>query len=61
MPLPTLEEVKAAIPEEGIAITELVRLFKKRVIGNKTTFFISLVKQAGKQDPVTKMIHPKKD
>jgi len=60
VPLPTLDEVKAALPKEGIAITELVKLFKGRVFGKeKTTFFISLVKQAGKQDPITKMIHPR--
>jgi transcription initiation factor TFIIF subunit alpha len=59
--LPTLDEVKAALPEEGIAITTLVKLFKGRVFKEQTPFFISLVKQAGKQDPITKMIHPKKD
>jgi len=37
-------------------------MFKKRVVGQeKTAFFISLVRQAGKQDQVTKKIHPKKD
>lgn len=60
--LPTLEEVKAAIPEEGIILGELVKLFKKRVSGKDgTSYFISLVKQAGKQDPATKKICPKRD
>jgi hypothetical protein len=36
-------------------------MFKGRVFKDQTLFFISLVKQAGRQDPVTKMIHPKKD
>lgn len=62
LPLPTLEEVKAAIPEEGIAISELVQMFKKRVAGKeKTSFFISLVRSAGKQNQVTKKIHPKRE
>ena len=35
---------------------------KKRVAGpENTTFFISLVKQAGIQDKVTKLIRPKRD
>jgi transcription initiation factor TFIIF subunit alpha len=59
--LPTLDEVKAAIPKEGIAITTLWKLFKGRVFKEQSHSFISLVKQAGKQDPITKMIHPKKD
>lgn len=62
MALPTLEEVKAAIPEEGIKIGDLIKPFKKRVAGpENTTFFISLVKQAGIQDKVTKLIRPKRD
>jgi len=60
--LPTLEEVKAAIPEEGINVGDLIKLFKKRVAGTgNTTYFISLVKQAGTQDKATKLIRPKKD
>ena len=62
MALPTLEEVKAATPEEGIKIGDLIKPFKKRVAGpENTTFFISLVKQAGTQDKVTKLIRPKRD
>ena len=58
--LPTLEEVKAAIPEEGIALSQLVAIFKKRVPGKEaTSFFIGLVKQAGTQDRETKLIKPK--
>ena len=60
--LPTLEEVKAAIPEGGINVGDLIKLFKKRVGGaENTSFFISLVKQAGTQDKVTKLIRPKRD
>jgi len=36
-----------------------VKLFKGRVFKDKTPLFISLVRQAGKQDPITKMIRPK--
>lgn len=55
---PTLEEVKAAIPAGGIAITELAQMFKPRVLARQADF-IALVKQAGKQDPATKKIMPK--
>jgi len=52
---PTLEEVKAAIPKEGIEIVQLVALFKTRLAGRNADF-IQLVKRAGKQDPGTKRI-----
>ncbi|EME88718.1 uncharacterized protein MYCFIDRAFT_213387 [Pseudocercospora fijiensis CIRAD86] len=52
---PTIDEVKAAIPIEGIDIKSLVQLFKLRVAG-KTADFIKMVKLAGKQstDPASK-------
>lgn len=60
-PPPTLEEVRAAIPEEGIPLGELVQLFKARVCGKENTVaFIGLVKQSGKQDPASKLIMPTK-
>jgi len=52
---PTLDEVKRAIPPEGVGISELVRIFKTRLMGRNPDF-INLVKLAGKQDPVTKRI-----
>ncbi|RMY24319.1 hypothetical protein D0866_11423 [Hortaea werneckii] len=58
-PFPTLDEIKAAIPTGGIAIDELVKRFKSRVAGEKTTAFIAMVRQVGKQDPGTKKIVPK--
>lgn len=59
---PSLEEVKAAIPEAGISIGELVKLFKGRVSGSEnTTKFIALVRQAGTQDKMTKKIVPQKE
>ncbi|KAK3651266.1 transcription factor IIF subunit tfg1 [Elasticomyces elasticus] len=57
---PALEEVKQAIPKEGVAVGDLVKIFKSRLSG-RTTDFIALVKQAGKQDNVTKKIVPKVD
>ncbi|KAI6853487.1 hypothetical protein KC334_g22691, partial [Hortaea werneckii] len=43
-PFPTLDEIKAAIPTGGIAIDELVKRFKSRVAGEKTTAFIAMVR-----------------
>ena len=57
-PFPTLEEVRAAIPEDGIGIGELVNLFRSRVQGRQGEF-IPLVKSAGRQDPTSKKILPK--
>jgi len=54
-PFPTLDEIRAAIPDSGIAIGELVKLFKPR-LGAKGTDFIAMVKEVGKQDGVTKKI-----
>jgi len=58
---PSLEEVKAGIPETGITIGDLVKLFKGRVSGKENTDkFIALVRQAGTQDKTTKKIVPLK-
>lgn len=57
-PFPTLEEVRAAIPKDGIPINELVDVFRSRVAGRQADF-ISLVKGAGRQDPTSKRIMPK--
>jgi hypothetical protein len=42
-------------------VGDLIKLFKKRVGTGNTTYFISLVKQAGTQDKATKLIRPKRD
>ncbi|KAK3112996.1 transcription factor IIF subunit tfg1 [Teratosphaeriaceae sp. CCFEE 6253] len=55
---PNLEEVKAAIPKEGVAVGDLVKMFKHRLAG-RTADFIAVVKQAGRQDPASKKIVPK--
>jgi len=57
-PFPTLDEVKAAIPAEGVVIGDLVKLFKTR-LGGRNGEFIQLVKGAGRQDTGTKRIVPK--
>ena len=54
---PSLDEIKAAIAPSGMGIADLVKMFKPRVLGRQPEF-IALVKQAGKQDKVTKMIMP---
>ncbi|SMQ47694.1 unnamed protein product [Zymoseptoria tritici ST99CH_3D7] len=46
---PTLEDVRSAIPAEGIEIKALVSLFKAR-LGKRGAEFITLVKAAGTQD-----------
>lgn len=54
---PTLDEVTAAIPAEGIPIKELVDLFRGRVSGKeRSAQFIKLVKEAGHQDSATRRI-----
>jgi len=55
---PVLQEVKAAIPTEGVAIADLVKVFKTR-LEDRTTEFIALVQQAGRQDGMTGKIVPK--
>lgn len=47
------------IPQTGIDLKDLVKIFRARIGNNKQTDFIGLVKQAGKQDPATKKIIPK--
>lgn len=55
---PTLQEVKDAIPPDGIEIKKLVAHFKSRLAG-RSGEFITLVKAAGTQDKVTQKIKPK--
>lgn len=55
---PTLEEVRAAIPPEGVEIKALVAKFKIQVAG-RSSEFIALVKAAGTQDKGTGRIRPK--
>jgi hypothetical protein len=58
--MPTKEQVREAIPAGGIAIAELVQRFRSRVAGKENmNVFIALVRDAGQQDPVTKLIVPK--
>lgn len=53
---PTLEEVRAAIPEQGIETAELIRVFYPRVWGHSACAFIAQIQELARQDPVTKMV-----
>ena len=55
-----MEEIKAAIPAEGIVLKDLVALFRARVQGRNGEF-IAMVKQAGGLDPVSKKIVRKEE
>ncbi|KAK5132687.1 hypothetical protein LTR08_008731 [Meristemomyces frigidus] len=55
---PTLEEVKAVIPAEGVAVGDIIKHFKTRLAGRNGEF-IALVKMAGRQDRGSMMIVPK--
>lgn len=55
---PTLEEVRAAIPPDGVEIKTLVGQFKTQVAG-RSAEFIALVKAAGIQDKMTGKIMQK--
>lgn len=57
---PTLEEVRATIPPGGIAIGELVKLFGNRVMDRQDEF-VQIVESAGRQDPMSKKILPKRN
>ncbi|KAF7186643.1 hypothetical protein HII31_12052 [Pseudocercospora fuligena] len=52
---PTLDEIRAAIPADGIDAKSLIMIFKSRVAG-RTAEFIRLVKMAARQsnDPATR-------
>ena len=52
--------MRLAIPEGGIVIGELVKVFKLRVTLQRQAEFIALVKRAGTQDKASKKILPKK-
>lgn len=56
---PTLDQVRAAIPVDGIAIKDLVAKFRSQLPQGTQDDFITLVKQAGQQNKVTKKIVPK--
>lgn len=55
---PTLEEIRAAIPPDGVEIKTLVGQFKSKVAG-RSAEFIALVKAAGTQDKSTGKIMQK--
>ncbi|EME41393.1 hypothetical protein DOTSEDRAFT_73722 [Dothistroma septosporum NZE10] len=57
-PFPTLEEIRAAIPADGIEVKQILDIFRPR-LGAKGKEFIALVKQAGVTDKITGKIVPK--
>jgi len=56
--LPTADEIRNAIPPQGIAITELIRTFRAQVPNNKegTSRFIALVRSVGRNSPTDKTL-----
>ncbi|QIW95383.1 hypothetical protein AMS68_000901 [Peltaster fructicola] len=54
--LPTIEEIRAAIPPNGISIKDLGMRFKTRVSKDKTGEFIALIKNNTVKDPITKLL-----
>jgi len=56
-PLPTLEELRALIPAEGITLTATIAHFGTRT---KNAEFLTLIKQNCIFDTKTKMLYPKK-
>lgn len=55
LPFPTIAEIRAAIPEEGIDTHELSQAFKHRVSG-RAKDFIALVRMAGRYDGAEKKL-----
>lgn len=58
---PTLGEVQAALPEEGIAVLALLGLFVAAVASSEEAMqeFTEQIEQLAAQDPVTQLIFPK--
>ncbi|KAI4102095.1 MAG: hypothetical protein LQ339_004768 [Xanthoria mediterranea] len=54
----TAAEVRACIPVQGIAISELVKCFKGRIHKDQMPEFRKLMKSASRYDNATKMFHP---
>ncbi|GAB7333264.1 hypothetical protein MBLNU13_g04908t2 [Cladosporium sp. NU13] len=59
---PTLEEIRAAVPEGGITVHDLIRLFHTCLVGNldRLKTFISQITTVAHQDPVTNLVFPRK-
>jgi transcription initiation factor TFIIF subunit alpha len=57
LPFPTIAEIRAVIPAEGITTAYLSQLFKHRT-GERTKDFIQLVKVAGRYDTGLKKLFP---
>lgn len=59
---PTPDEIRAAVPEDGITTHDLVRSFYTRLASDRDSFdmFISQVKAVAQQDPATNLIFLRK-
>lgn len=56
-PPPTVQEIRAAFPKEGISTPALVRIFNARLrMRDENITFISIVRQVAKQDPEFKLL-----
>ena len=55
---PTLEEVRAAVPDDGIELKPFIKKFRGRISLDNSKEFFRLVKKAAKQDPTTKLLIP---
>lgn len=55
---PTVSEIRAAIPPQGVTTSQLSQMFKGRTAG-RTREFINMVRGSSKYDNVTKILYPK--
>jgi hypothetical protein len=58
----TLDEIRAAVPEDGITLRDLIHLFHTRLASNRDSveIFISQVVAVAQQDPATNLIFLRK-
>jgi hypothetical protein len=57
---PTLQEIRAAVPSDGLSVNALIRLFWDRLEGRGAIdTFIKDVKTVARQDPITNLIFSK--
>ena len=57
VPLPSVAEIQAKIPPEGITLNDIIAAFKKQTKGRPSEF-VSLLKQISRFDKATKMFYP---
>ena len=58
-PLPSLAEVKARIPPQGITVPELLAFFPRQVVGQeRKVMFTQLMRKVSTYDKKTKLLSP---